>query len=180
MFQPTNIMKPLFSASTTKHAVSQQTCMVMVMFTAHVHLRNRISDGHYVTVSSNSSSCQCVCYMLHLAVEQRHKRAAESEAAYALQLVLIIDSREQYSHVAHSKVDGLARHVQLVRDRNIPVEVRGLQQGDALWLAKSRWADHHPHLLTLFWLPSCQYSRRRRRRRNLQASASHVLLFPWT
>ena len=55
-----------------------------------------------------------------------------------LQLVLIIDSREQFSHVAHSKVDGLARHVQLVRDRNITVEVRGLQQGDALWIAKSR------------------------------------------
>lgn len=55
-----------------------------------------------------------------------------------LQLVLIIDSREQYSHVSKSKAEGLSRHVQLVRDRNIPVEVRGLQQGDALWIAKSR------------------------------------------
>lgn len=64
-----------------------------------------------------------------------------------LQLVLIIDSREQYSHVAHSKVEGLARHVQLVMDRNIPVEVRGLQQGDALWIAKSRWAILAPTCL---------------------------------
>lgn len=56
-----------------------------------------------------------------------------------LQLVLIIDSREQYSNVGKDRVDSLARHVQLVRDRNITVDVRTLQQGDALWIAKPRW-----------------------------------------
>ena len=59
---------------------------------------------------------------------------------YVVQLVLIIDSREQYSNKEKSRADSLERHIQLVRDRNIAVEVRGLQQGDVLWIAKPRCA----------------------------------------
>lgn len=58
--------------------------------------------------------------------------------------MLIIDSREQYSNVGRDKVDSLARHVQLVRDRSIAVEVRTLQQGDVLWVAKPRWVTLDP------------------------------------
>ena len=61
--------------------------------------------------------------------------------------MLIIDSREQYSNVGKDRVDSLARHVQIVRDRNIAVDVRTLQQGDVLWIAKSRCA--HPSICPL-------------------------------
>lgn len=118
----------------------------------------QISNGYYMTVISTATAaavslCDPCCSLY------QSKAVARSKWPCVLQLVLIIDSREQYSHVAHSKADGLARHVQLVRDHGIPVEVRGLQQGDALWIAKSRWAIIAPHLRPLFWLPSCGYLR---------------------
>lgn len=65
-------------------------------------------------------------------------------STFVLQLVLVIDSREQYSNVGRDRVDSLARHVQLVRDRSIAVDVRTLQQGDALWIAKPRSVTLHP------------------------------------
>lgn len=56
-----------------------------------------------------------------------------------MQLVLIIDQREQYSNVGKDRVESLARWVQTVRDRGIAVDVRTLQQGDVLWIARSRY-----------------------------------------
>lgn len=55
-----------------------------------------------------------------------------------MQLVLIVDSREQYSNAGKNRVDQLASHVQTIRDRGIAVDIRTLQQGDVLWIAQSR------------------------------------------
>ena len=56
----------------------------------------------------------------------------------AVQVMLIIDQREQYNNSGKDRMASLARHVQTVRDRNIAVDVRTLHQGDVLWIAKSR------------------------------------------
>ena len=59
-----------------------------------------------------------------------------------LQLVLLIDSREQYSNVGRNKVESLAGHVQVVRSQYPHVDVRKLDQGDVMWIAKSRYIKH--------------------------------------
>ncbi|KAA6423147.1 MAG: crossover junction endonuclease MUS81-like, partial [Trebouxia sp. A1-2] len=57
------------------------------------------------------------------------------------ELMLIIDSREQYSNAGKDRADGLAAKIQVIRDRGVSVDIRALQQGDVLWIAHSR---RHP------------------------------------
>ncbi|KAL0033716.1 hypothetical protein WJX77_002280 [Trebouxia sp. C0004] len=54
------------------------------------------------------------------------------------ELMLIIDSREQYSNTGKDRADGLAGKIQVIRDRGISVDIRMLEQGDVLWIAHSR------------------------------------------
>ena len=69
-----------------------------------------------------------------------------------VQLMLIIDSREQYSNAGKGRADGLAAKIQVIRDRGIAVDIRMLEQGDVLWIAHSRYhsvfltPQHHDHL----------------------------------
>lgn len=70
---------------------------------------------------------------------------------WCVQLMLIIDSREQYSNAGRERADGLAGKIQVIRDRGISVEIRALQQGDVLWIAHSRYhailaLQHHDSL----------------------------------
>ena len=55
-----------------------------------------------------------------------------------LQVVLILDSREQYNNVGKNRIESLSAHLQMVRSHYANVEVRELKVGDVVWIARSR------------------------------------------
>lgn len=63
------------------------------------------------------------------------------------EVVLILDSREQYSNVGKNRIESLSAHLQMVRSHYANVEVRELKVGDVVWIARSRHDPQEEYVL---------------------------------
>lgn len=55
------------------------------------------------------------------------------------EILLVLDQREQFCRAAgQNRNESLAGHVGALRAQGMSVEIRTLEQGDAVWIARSR------------------------------------------
>ncbi len=63
-------------------------------------------------------------------------------AAEAYDLILLVDTRESFSQTAGghkvTRSDSLKIHLSRLQGKQVPVDCLQLEQGDAMWVARSR------------------------------------------